>query len=189
MPGNRFHRKTLFIAYGTVGALAGSPVLAQGLQPSTAFVQASRSPATSGLVGGVAWPWQWQHRLGASVIVGYWEISLGRWRSDAGEAGHVQAWVSQFGATPVLRLQSADDALWFAEAGVGANLIAPLYRSQRQRFSTVFNFGEHIGVGRRFGAAGRHEFSLRLQHFSNGGLRDPNPGANFVALRYAWQFD
>jgi len=30
--------------------------------------------------------------------------------------------------------------------------------------------------------------ALRIQHFSNAGLSEPNPGANFVQLRYAYTF-
>jgi lipid A 3-O-deacylase len=41
--------------------------------------------------------------------------------------------------------------------------------------------------GRRH-APGRREaadLSLRLQHVSNAGIKEPNPGENFVQLRYA----
>ena len=34
----------------------------------------------------------------------------------------------------------------------------------------------------------RHELALRLQHFSNAGIKHPNPGENFVQLRYAQGF-
>lgn len=30
--------------------------------------------------------------------------------------------------------------------------------------------------------------ALRLQHFSNASIRHPNPGENFVQLRYARRF-
>jgi Lipid A 3-O-deacylase (PagL) len=41
---------------------------------------------------------------------------------------------------------------------------------------------------RGFGADGEHELALRLQHFSNGGIRRPNPGETFLQLRYAWRY-
>jgi lipid A 3-O-deacylase len=43
-------------------------------------------------------------------------------------------------------------------------------------------------VGRSFGADRRHELSLRVSHFSNCGIETPNPGENFLQLRYATKF-
>jgi lipid A 3-O-deacylase len=34
----------------------------------------------------------------------------------------------------------------------------------------------------------QHELQLRLEHVSNAGIKEPNPGANFVQLRYALHF-
>jgi hypothetical protein len=42
-----------------------------------------------------------------------------------------------------------------------------------------------MAVGRMFGAERQHELVLRLEHFSNAGIDHPNPGENFVQLRYA----
>ena len=93
--------------------------------------------------------------------------------------------MTQLGVTPVLRLYpKALGRGLFAEVGIGVNLLAPVYRSDDKRFSTVFNFGDHLAVGKRF--AGGGELSLRIQHFSNAGIRRPNPGENFVQVRYAW---
>ncbi|WP_280151352.1 acyloxyacyl hydrolase [Piscinibacter sp. XHJ-5] len=52
-----------------------------------------------------------------------------------------------------------------------------------RRLSTVFNFGDHVALGHRFGEQQRHELAFRIQHFSNAGLRKPNPGENFVQVR------
>jgi hypothetical protein len=57
-----------------------------------------------------------------------------------------------------------------------------LARTREKRFSTAFNFGDHIGIGYR---TGRGEWSLRLQHFSNAGIDTPNPGEDFVQLRWS----
>src|SRR5437762_2379563 len=56
-------------------------------------------------------------------------------------------------------------------------------------FSTNFQYGDHIGVGARFGERYRYDLSLRLQHLSNGGLAHPNPGINFLQMRLAYHFD
>jgi hypothetical protein len=88
----------------------------------------------------------------------------------------------------VLRLQPASWGDWFWEGGVGVDLLAPIYRTRDKRFSTVLNFGSHLAVGRRFGASAEQELTLRIQHFSNGGIRRPNPGEEFLQLRYSHRF-
>ena len=70
--------------------------------------------------------------------------------------------------------------------GVGANYIVPIFDSGEKRFSTKFNFGDHVAIGRSFGQ--HSEVSLRVEHFSNAGIEHPNPGENFGQLRYAHRF-
>jgi lipid A 3-O-deacylase len=93
---------------------------------------------------------------------------------------------SQVGLLPVLRLRSAGgSSSWFAEAGIGVTLMNRIYRTQSKEFSTRFNFVDVIGVGLGFGAQRHQELSLRLAHLSNGFIKNPNPGENFLQLRYA----
>ncbi len=89
--------------------------------------------------------------------------------------------------TPVLRLFPGGSR-WFVEGGIGANLLLPIYQSESKRFSTSFNFGDHLAIGRIFGKDGGHEIALRFQHFSNAGIREPNPGENFLQIRYSRRF-
>ena len=74
------------------------------------------------------------------------------------------------------------------EAGVGAEIITPRFRTDDRSFRSVLNFGTHLALGCDFGEARQHEISLRAEHFSNAGIRRPNPGENFVQLRYAYRF-
>ena len=71
------------------------------------------------------------------------------------------------------------------EVGIGANLLFPIYQTHDKRFSTAFNFGDHLAIGYRHG---NREFALRLQHFSNAGIKYPNPGEDFIQLRYAFHY-
>jgi lipid A 3-O-deacylase len=164
-----------------------APAHAQSWVPSKAFVQADGSSHTDALVGGVIWPLKLDYSFGHGLLTSYMEASLGRWRSRTEGSESSNAWVSQIGITPVLRYQPDEDSRWFLEAGIGANFIAPIYRSGSKRFSTVFNFGDHLGVGIRFGEKREQELALRVEHFSNGGFEEPNPGENFLELRYSWQ--
>ena len=52
----------------------------------------------------------------------------------------------------------------------------------------VRDAGDHIAIGKRFGADQQHEWSLRFQHFSNGRIKNPNPGENFLQFRYTQRF-
>ncbi|MFG5409782.1 acyloxyacyl hydrolase, partial [Piscinibacter sakaiensis] len=131
---------------------------------------------------GLAWDGRGSRALGSGRLSGAWELVLGHWRGTAAEPA---SGVTQVGLTPLLRWTPAGSP-WFAEAGIGLHLVSPRYRNGDKRFGTRFNFGDVLAVGRRLGGAAGAELSLRLQHFSNGGLRRPNPGEEFLQLRLAW---
>lgn len=151
--------------------------------PDWFFAQLGRASDTTTASIGVGWDWRWRKPWGERGIVsGYHELSIGHWRADTGGS---RAVVTQLGFTPTFRYWPEGQARrWFFEAGVGANVLAPIYRTRDKRFSTAFNLGDHIGVGYRTTAAGS-EWSLRLQHFSNAGIDSPNPGEDFVQLRWS----
>jgi lipid A 3-O-deacylase len=168
-----------------------SPAAAQSglrIPADQLFVQAGAARDAHTLVVGATWSSAWQREwLGGQVQL-YWEASFGRWRGKpAPGESRSSAWVTQVGITPVLRWQADGSARWFAEIGIGANLLLPVYRSGDKRFSTAFNFGDHLAVGWRFGESRQHELALRLQHFSNAGIKRPNPGEDFIQLRYGFK--
>ncbi|HYS13417.1 MAG TPA: acyloxyacyl hydrolase [Burkholderiaceae bacterium] len=150
--------------------------------PDAVFLQAGRASETSTLTLGLQWDWRRQWQLGDRARVsGYNELSLGHWRADEGGGSAI---VTQIGFTPTLRYWPTGETKgWFGEAGIGFNALTPIYRTREKRFSTAFNFGDHLAVGYRAASARRWEWSLRLQHFSNAGIHEPNPGENFVQVR------
>lgn len=155
-------------------------------QPNTMFVQGGSGTHVDSATLGLSWDWKWQREYGIGTVTGYTEVDLGRWRTRDRSADEG---FTQFGVSPVLRLYPASIGQgWFAEAGIGANWISSRYCNESREFSTTFNFGDRIAVGRRFGPNQAHEISLGIEHFSNGGIREPNPGENFVQLRYAAHF-
>jgi len=156
--------------------------------PTAVFTQLGVAENANAAVLGVLWDWSWRRDVGWGRVTGYWEVSFGRWASDAGGSS-AHAWVTQVGITPVLRLYTGGgDTGWYGELGIGANLLLPIYRSEDKRFSTKFNFGDHLAAGWRFGDRGEHDVALRIQHFSNAGIKDPNPGEDFLQLRYSRRF-
>nr|WP_246295082.1 acyloxyacyl hydrolase [Schlegelella koreensis] len=131
--------------------------------------------------------WTSQWRFGGVRLSGFTEVAIGRWRVER-EARAGRAGFTVGGITPTLRLWFGDSAGAFVEGGIGANLIGPRYRKRDDRFSTVFNFGDHLGVGWRSAAPEAWEVSLRYEHYSNGSIKQPNPGENFVQLRVGRAF-
>lgn len=156
--------------------------------PTAVFVQAGTGGDTHQAAAGLNWDWRRHWSLGRGQVGGFWEVSLSGWSYPAMD-GRRKAWLGQLGVVPTFRYRPADGASpWFAEVGIGATLMTTVYETERKRFSTSFNFADHIGVGRNFGAAGEHEVSLRLEHFSNAGIKHPNPGENFAEVRYTYRF-
>src|SRR5262245_12968219 len=152
--------------------------------PDKAFAQVGVAEDARMAVVGATWDVPALRGFALDNASGYVEASFGRWVSDVNDGTRSSAWVTQVGITPVLRWHPFQSPRWFTEAGIGVNLLAPIYRSTDKRFSTAFNFGDHVGIGVQFGDGFRQELSLRLQHFSNAGIKDPNPGENFLQLRY-----
>ena len=156
--------------------------------PDAASLQGGWSERAEALVVGVRWTWAWRRPLGGATLSGSWDLAAGGWR-NRGDDGEGRRTVSQLSVTPVLRWGHAPGSPGlFAEGGIGLSAVAPLYRHRDHRFSTVFNFADHLALGVAFGERGRHELALRMQHFSNAGLREPNPGEDFVQLRYLLRF-
>jgi lipid A 3-O-deacylase len=109
-------------------------------------------------------------------LAGYWEFSAGIWDNSDESTLDV-------GVTPVFRIERNR---FYVEAAIGFHLVQAQISAHRS-FSTAFQFGDHIGAGFHFGRG--YDLSLRLQHLSNGGLRDPNPGINFVLMRLQYALE
>lgn len=163
-------------------AAAGLRPPSNRLAPAGLFVQIGVAPEAIADTIGATWNLR-SDRLRAGSGV-YLEASLSRWHNRGDDASD-HGVLTQIGLVPVLRHEfDAGRSPWFVEGGVGATLTSSVYHRGGKRFSTAFNFGDHVGVGLAFGPARRHELALRFEHFSNGGIKEPNPGQNFVQLRY-----
>jgi hypothetical protein len=151
--------------------------------PDRLFVQLGRASETTTAAIGIGWDWRWQKAIGGrGVLTGFHELSIGHWRADTGVS---RAAITQLGFTPSLRYWPAGRTQrWFVEAGIGVNVLTPIYRTRDKLFSTAFNFGDHVAIGYR-SEPSASEWSLRFQHFSNGGIEKPNPGENFLQLRWS----
>lgn len=135
--------------------------------------------------------WDWDTHLidiGSSThLGGYWDLSLAAWRGGRHKniEGKTQ-YFADIGLTPAFRLQSNDKRGLYAELAVGVHLFSQLYNNYGRKLSTAFQFGDHIGAGYVFRDG--LDLSLRIQHFSNGSIKQPNSGADFAVLRVAYPF-
>jgi lipid A 3-O-deacylase len=132
--------------------------------------------------------WQWQKRWldsGKRHIGGYWDLSAAQWSADA-PAGLNDSLVD-IGFTPTLRWQANDLRGVYLEAGIGLHFLSHTSLGGR-RFSTAFQFGDHLGLGYRFGAKGAYDLSYRFQHHSNADIKKPNAGMDFHQVRLQYWF-
>ncbi|MBC7392554.1 MAG: acyloxyacyl hydrolase [Variovorax sp.] len=143
---------------------------------------------TNSATVGTMIPWTPIESLHTAAMSTYLDLSVTNWHATpVVQDGHRN--YLQIGVIPSLRYRLAEGTSpWFVEGGIGAVVMEHLYRTPEHQFSTAFQLTEALGVGRSFGDRGQHEVSLRVQHFSNAGIKEPNPGENFYKVRYGYRF-
>lgn len=154
--------------------------------PVSVFVAGGVSGAhgSGALTVGASWPWAWQRMSQSGQWTAATEAFVSHWRARSrwvpGREGYTQVAV-----VPVLRYRFGQGrSPWFVEGGIGVSWFDSVYETDRRLFSSRFQFHDTVGVGRSFGAAREHEWTLRFNHISNAGVRKPNPGENLLLLRY-----
>lgn len=159
-------------------------------QPRRLFIDGALAARGVGLASvGVQWPWGWRSNFLGGELTGHWDTHIAHWRVPEGAAAQGRRHWTQLAVVPTLRLRFDDGrSAWFIEGGIGVSVLDGHYATRHKTFSTRFNFSDHQGVGFNFGARRQHELALVLRHVSNGGIRKPNPGENFVQVRYSRVF-
>ena len=125
----------------------------------------------------------------------------GSWNAHVLLAGQVALWNGQESAartsqivdmsiTPILRVAHLGFKSFtpYVELGIGAHLISHTQINRDRKFSTAFQFGEHVEVGMQFGARREYGLGLSLQHVSNGSIKGPNNGLTYVGLNFLYTF-
>ena len=75
----------------------------------------------------------------------------------------------------------------YVEFGIGVSLLDDTNFAGKD-VSTHYQFEDRLGFKMKFGDKGENEVSLRYFHYSNGGLKKPNPGLDFVSLSFMKRF-
>ena len=134
----------------------------------------------------VQWDWDQRWLKGETWhLGGYWDLGLGRWWRDALPGQNDE--IVEIGLTPVFRFQRNDLKGAYVEAAVGFHLLSETGIGDK-RFSTAFQFGDHVGIGYRFGVKGAWDMAYRFQHLSNASIKKPNNGINFNQVRLQYHF-
>lgn len=74
----------------------------------------------------------------------------------------------------------------YGEFGIGVSFIDDT-RFAGKNVSTHYQFEDRIGIGYEFGKDLRYKIALRYFHYSNGGLKKPNPGLDFISLSFMYK--
>lgn len=132
------------------------------------------------------WQQRWFESNGSHVGA-FWNAAVFHWRGNAyrGVAGQRQN-ITGIGVMPVFRLRSDSLTGWYAEGGIGVNLLTGLYENNGDQLSTRFQFNDQLGAGYVF--KNGWDAGVKFEHFSNGGIKKPNSGVNFLLFRLARQF-
>lgn len=138
---------------------------------------------------GIQWNWAKRWSLGSEWhIGGYWDLSVGYWSNNSRD--RTNSGVFDLGFTPVFRLQQTNPGALapYLEAAIGFHLLSETSVSTERRFGSAFQFGDHVGLGLRFGPRRAFDLGYRYQHLSNAGIKQPNQGINFHQLRFQYHF-
>lgn len=122
------------------------------------------------------WSYQFKNRFGRVDLVP--ELGVSYWWAKNSSDN-----VWQVNAIPMFRWWAIDN--FYLEAGIGATLFSKIHFTNKN-IGTNYQFGDHIGIGYLF--AQNHRFGVRYSHFSNAGIKKPNPGLDLVQLTYTYQF-
>jgi opacity protein-like surface antigen len=196
-------RVTRNAAIPSVAATAAGAVLAVSLAtaatPARAVdgitIEASRSISiyTDIPVARVGLRWDWAARpfsAGGWYLGGYLDLAAGYWRNESDARIRTSNDLVEASLTPTLRWQPEGNPGFhpFIDAGVGLHALSGDSITTLRDLSGHLLFGSVLGVGLRLGAKGEYEIGYRVQHLSNGGLRQPNSGINLQSLRLHYHF-
>lgn len=111
-----------------------------------------------------------------------WVARAAYWNAEHPKPHGKHLW--DFSLMPTLRLapRSQETLQPFVEAAVGAHLLSTT-RIDNRSLSTAFQFGEQLAIGVRVSGRVPVVISLRGEHVSNGGIKEPNPGVTFAGIR------
>lgn len=136
----------------------------------------------TGRIGlGFDWERSWL-RSETGQLTGYWDVGLTHW--NGGKDASARTTLS-FAPVFVYEFATRSSVTPFIEAGVGVSLFSGT-RAGERNLGSSFNFEDRLGAGVKF--ANNDRVGLRVIHYSNAGLKEPNAGIESYALFYTHAF-
>lgn len=175
----------------TISMIAACVLLAAAHLPAHAVDGASLEFGTGNKTqfarGSLAWNFQRAlYESDRIAVKGYWDLSLAQWRGNRyNDQPGVHQNLTEIGLTPMFRFQQPGSR-FYGEAGVGVHLLSELYNNNARKLSTAVEFGSQFGIG--YNLNPRTDVGLSIQHYSNGGIKHPNSGVNFVSMKVSYHF-
>jgi opacity protein-like surface antigen len=172
----------------SIGALAAVCLLAAAPAAAVDGIAIEAGGGDSTDMGRIAIQWDWNKRWFQGQewhVGGYWDLGIGYWTRDA--LPDQNGDITEIGLTPVFRLQRNTLQGPYAEIGIGFHLLSKTTIGDK-RFSTLFQFGDHLGFGYRFGVKSAWDVGYRYQHLSNANIKKPNNGISFNQVRLQYHF-
>lgn len=128
------------------------------------------------------WPFLVKHSLHP-----YLEMDIAELRNQQYKNIHGQSQsIISIGFTPVLRWQPIMEHGFGVEIGIGANYFSQIYDNAGEKMATKFQFGDHIALVYKFSKS--FEIIAKFQHYSNAGIKRPNPAVNFGSIKLGYLF-
>ncbi|MEJ8821949.1 acyloxyacyl hydrolase [Variovorax humicola] len=190
-------RRMLAVCAGSCAMALAAPVVAQQQSPELQspwgiYVEGGNTLEGNSKAGvasaGFTFGFGPRRELWGGVVTTFGDLFVSEWRAQRRSNDRKQNY-TQVGIIANARYRFAQGTSpWFADLGIGLTLLDKLYETPDRSFSTRFQFTEVLGIGRSFGDTGAHELQLRVQHVSNAGIKEPNPGETFFKLRYQYHF-
>lgn len=122
-----------------------------------------------------------------SELWAYWDLTLAAWRENKYQnvPGASRNFID-IGLTPTLRWQALNHQGVYVEAGLGPHINSAVYNNNGRRLSTNLQFGTVLGLG--YVMSNGLDLALRVEHFSNGGIKQPNNGVNVAIVKVGYKF-
>lgn len=108
------------------------------------------------------------------------EFGAAQWVAH-GDLAPATVW--QLSVTPIFRYWPVDHPGLYLEGGIGVSAFRHTYFAG-DAISTAFQFADHLGMG--YQMAPHHRIGVRLSHYSNAGIKSPNPGLTVLQLSYTY---
>lgn len=116
----------------------------------------------------------------------YFETSVNFWEyGETNERDTNFVWA----ISPVIQypIGSINQKKMFVEFGIGLSMLVDTNFAGKD-VGGHFQFEDRLGLMMKFGTNDEHQVALRYFHYSNGGLKSPNPGLDYIALSYLRYF-